>query len=63
MKIEVELRDAAVRSCPYAPRYNGHAPWVEGYIAAASWYESQLADQEKRLELLRETIRKSANRP
>ena len=51
MKTDTEIKDEAVRKCPYDHHYTGHGPWVEGYVLAAKEYEEQL-------ERVRELLRK-----
>jgi hypothetical protein len=55
MRTKTEIAEDAKRACPYAHYYQGHAPWVEGYIQAATAYEREL-------ERLREIVRRYETR-
>lgn len=58
MKTKSEIAADALGACPYAKRYNGHLPWMEGYVEAATAYESQL----ERLRNVLRDVEERANR-
>lgn len=44
MLTEAEIKREALLACPYSREKNGHAPWVAGYVEAATMYEKKLHD-------------------
>lgn len=55
MKTKAEIEQDARQACPYERDKRGHAPWIDGYVAAAIEYEAQI-------ERLRDIIRQSEQR-